>query len=160
METKVGENANIRSPSTIYPDSRIGNNFTTGHFVLIRERCTIGNNVSIGSYTELSHNVVIADDVRIHSRCFIPEGTVIERGAWLGPCVCITNDKHPGPAREPGAPKILNTVIIEHHAVIGANVTILPGVVIGHRALVGAGAVVTKNVPPYATVVGNPARML
>lgn len=160
METRVGENATIRSPSVIYPDSIIGDNFTTGHFVLIREHCTIGNNVSIGSYTELSHDVIIGDNVRIHSRCFIPEGTHIEHDAWVGPCVCFTNDKYPGSVLHPDVPKQRNAPIVEYHATIGANVTVLPGVRIGHYSLVGAGAVVTKDVPPYATVVGNPARVI
>lgn len=157
IATSVGDGANIREPTVIYPDSVIGKNFTTGHFVLIREHCTIGDNVSIGSFTELSHDVVIGHNVRIHSHCFIPEGTFIMDNAWIGPGVRITNDKYPGPS---STEKHRVGVTVEHDAVIGANATLLPGIVIGHHALVGAGAVVTKSVKPYTIVVGNPAKKL
>ncbi len=155
----IGDDCVIRSHSVIYGGSVIGDNFTTGHFVLIRQNCTIGDNVSIGSYTELSHDVIIGHRVRIHSHCFIPEGTHIMDDAWIGPRVCFTNDKYPGKSI-PSSEKELQPVIVEHDAVIGANATILPGVTIGHHSLVGAGAVVTKDVKPFDTVVGNPARSI
>ncbi len=150
-------NSLIRSGTVIYDKCRIGDHFVTGHYVLIREQCVIGDNVSIGSYTELSHHVTIGDNVRIHSMCFIPEGTVIGNGAWIGPKVCFTNDKFPGPS---STEKHRQGVVVEHDAVIGANVTILPGVCIGHHAFIGAGSVVTKNVPSGVIVAGNPARIL
>lgn len=155
----IGNGANLRVPHIIYGEgTTIGKNFATGHYVLIREHCTIGDDVSVGSFTELSHDVIIGNGVRIHSHCFIPEHTHIMDRAWIGPRVCFTNDKCPGVPNV--YEKELHPVVVEHDAVVGANATILPGVRIGHHSLVGAGAVVTKDVKPFATVVGNPARSI
>lgn len=151
----IGLYSVIRSRTTIYDGCNIGKHFMTGHSVLIRENCEIGDNVSIGTHTEIGPDVIIGNDVRIHSNCFIPELTVIEDGAWIGPCVCICNDRYPGNC---GSPKYLEGVTIQTKATIGANVTILPGVVVGYSSVVGAGSVVTKNVPHGITVYGNPAR--
>lgn len=149
----------IRDPSVIYwEDVEIGANFTTGHFVLIREGCTIGDNVSIGSFCDIEDHVTICDNVRIHSRVFMPAGTTIEDGAWIGPGVIFCNDKYPGPSCM--GEKHRQCVVVEKDAVIGAGAVLLPGVTIGREALVGAGAVVTRDVEPGVIVVGNPARVL
>ena len=97
---------------------------------------------------------MIGHDVRIHSRCFLPRHTVIGAGAWIGPNVIFCNDKYPNTNGERVG------VIVEPGAVIGAGAVILPGVTIGQGAFVGAGAVVTRDVAPGVTVVGNPARVL
>lgn len=147
----------IRSHSIIYDGNEIGENFTTGHAVLVRDNNKIGNNVSIGSHTVVEHHVTIGSNVRIHSQAFIPEYTVIEDCVWIGPRVCITNAKYPNNSNTKNK---LMGVTIREGAVIGANATILPGVEIGRNALVGAGSVVAKDVPEEAVVVGNPARII
>ena len=87
----------------------------------------------------------------------MPEYTIIEDGAWLGPNVVITNAKYP---LSPDVKESLEGPIIKKGAMVGVNATILPGVVIGTYALVGAGSVVTKDVPDRAVVVGNPAKVI
>lgn len=154
-ETAIGPGATIRSHTVIYAGNRIGAGFATGHHVLLREANTIGDNVSVGSLSVVEHHVTIGDGVRIHSQCFIPEYTVLEPEAWIGPRVTVTNAPFP---RCPDVASCLRGVHIGRAARVGANVTILPGVRIGARALVGAGAVVTRDVEPGAVVVGNPAR--
>jgi acetyltransferase-like isoleucine patch superfamily enzyme len=124
--------------------------YSTGHFVLIRENCVIGDNVNIGSFTEISHSVIIEDNVRIHSHCFISEYTYISEGAWLGPRVTICNDRYPN--RCDRNEKKIERVLIGKNVVIGANVTILPGVVIGSNSIIGAGTVLTKAVPSNTTI--------
>ena len=99
----------------------------------------------------------IGNNVRIHSQVFVPEYSVLEDNAWLGPNVVLTNAKYPF---SPGAKENLKGPIIREGAIIGANSTILPGVVIGQNALVGAGSVVTRDVPGNGVVVGNPARLI
>jgi UDP-2-acetamido-3-amino-2,3-dideoxy-glucuronate N-acetyltransferase len=111
----------------------------------IGENCTIHSHVWIGDKVEIGNNV------KIQAFAFIPNGVSINDDAFIGPHVCFTNDK------VPPSDMVIPT-IVEKGARIGANATILPGVLIGSGALVGAGAVVTKNVRPNATVIGNPAR--
>jgi acetyltransferase-like isoleucine patch superfamily enzyme len=153
--TIIGPGATIRSHTVIYAGNTIGANFATGHHVLLREANTIGDDVSIGSLSVVEHHVTIGDGVRIHSQCFVPEFSVLEPGAWLGPRVTLTNAPFP---RCPDVSRCLAGVTVGRDARVGANVTILPGVHIGERALIGAGAVVTKNVAPGVVVTGVPAR--
>jgi acetyltransferase-like isoleucine patch superfamily enzyme len=150
----IGPRATIRSHTTIYAGNQIGADFQSGHHVLIRENNTIGDNVSIGTGTVIEHHVTIAEKVRIHSQAFIPEYTTIERGAWIGPNVVITNARYPN---TPSTKHELCGAYLEEGCMIGANSTLLPGVRIGKHALIGAGSVVTKDVPAGAVVVGNPA---
>tara|TARA_B100001778_G_C18491535_1_gene585303 strand:+ start:193 stop:801 length:609 start_codon:yes stop_codon:yes gene_type:complete len=155
--TVIGDNCFIRSGSTIYPGNSIGNNFITGNKVNIRENNIIGDNVSIGTLSIIEHSTRIGNNVRIHSGAFIPEYTTIENEAWIGPRVVITNSKYP--ARKDSKDN-LSGVHIARGAVIGANVTILPGLRIGRNALIGAGSVITKDIPDNMVYVGNPARPL
>lgn len=154
-KTVFGDGATIRSHTVIYAGNTIGDRFATGHHVLLREANVIGDNVSIGSSSVIEHHVTIGDGVRIHSQCFIPEYSVLEPGAWIGPRVTLTNAPFP---RCPDVSRCLVGVTVGRDARVGANVTILPGVRIGERALIGAGAVVTKDVPPGTVVVGAAAR--
>ena len=151
----LGAGCVIRSHTVIYAGNRIGDGLQTGHHVVIRESNTIGHRVSIGTHSIVEHDVTIGDGVRLHSRVFVPEYTTLEDGCWLGPGVMITNARYP---LSRGVKDRLVGAHIEQGALIGANATLLPGVRIGARALVGASAVVTKDVPPGAVVVGNPAR--
>lgn len=155
--TVIGAGSTLRSHTVVYAGSTIGARFQTGHHVLVRENNTIGDDVSIGSLSVVEHTVRIGDKVRIHSQNFIPELTVLEEGAWIGPRVTVTN--HPFPEC-PEPPRCMVGVHIGAHARVGANVTLLPGVRIGERALIGAGAVVTRDVPAGAVVVGNPAHII
>lgn len=155
--TRIGENAIIRSHTVIYAGNIIGDDFQTGHGVLVREENHIGNGVSIGSHTVIEHNVVIEDGVRIHSQVFIPEFTILKEQCWVGPNVVFTNARYP---LSHGVKKSLKGPIIGSHAIIGANATLLPGIVVGSGALIGAGSVVVGDVSDGAVVVGNPAKTI
>lgn len=157
LETRIGARAVIRSHSVIYAGNVIGDDFQTGHGVLIREQNEIGNHVSVGSHTIVEHHVKIADHVRLHSNVFVPEFSILEEGCWLGPNVVVTNARYP---QSRTVKENLRGAHIKRGAKIGANATLLPGVVIGENALVGAGAVVTHDVPDGAVVAGNPARII
>ena len=148
---------NIRSGTVIYRGSVIGEKLTTGHNVLIRENCTIGDNVSIGTNSVCEHTVWIGKNVRIHTGVFLPEYTVIEENAWIGPCSVFTNAKYPN---QPDTKQKLQGCRVMRGAIIGANVTVLPGTIIGENALIGAGSVVTSDVPKNSKYAGNPAREL
>jgi acetyltransferase-like isoleucine patch superfamily enzyme len=157
VPTTIGAGAVIRSHTVIYAGNVIGDGFQTGHGALLREDNTIGHNVSIGSHSIIEHHVRIGDGARVHSNTFIPEYSVLEEKAWVGPCVTVTNARYP---QSPSAKHNLEGVHIGRNARIGAGAVLLPGVCIGAGALVGAGAVVTKDVPPGAVVAGNPARVI
>lgn len=157
LETVIGNDSVIRSHVVVYAGNRIGSHFHAGHKANIRESNVIGDHVSVGTLSVVEHHVTIEDDVRIHSQVFVPEYTRLERGAWLGPNVVLTNARYP---RSPNVKADLRGPTIRPYAKVGANATLLPGVEIGEHALVGAGAVVTKDVGARAVVAGNPARWI
>jgi acetyltransferase-like isoleucine patch superfamily enzyme len=157
LTTTIGPRTVIRSHTVIYAGNRIGKHFQAGNKVNIRELNQIGDHVSIGTLTVVEHHVEIGNQVRIHSQAFIPEFSVIEEGAWIGPNVVLTNAKYP---LSPGVKENLKGPRIKKGAKIGANATLLPGVVIGENAIVGAGSVVLGDVPAGAVVAGNPAKVI
>jgi len=118
--------------------------------------CRIGNNCNIGTLVEIRKGVIIGDDCKIQAFTFIPEGISIGNRVFIGPHVCFTNDKYP---RVVGKWDELKT-IVEDDASLGAGSIICPGVTVGKGAMVGAGSVVTKDVPAFTLVVGNPARIV
>lgn len=154
---ELGPDAVLRSHTVIYRGVTAGHRFSTGHGVLIRELCAIGSDVSIGTHSVVEHHVVMGDRVRLHSQCFVPEMSVLEDDAWLGPGVRVTNARYPN---RPDTKERLEGVRIEQGAVVGAAAVLLPGVTIGAGALIGAGAVVTRDVRPGTRIVGNPGRIL
>ncbi len=157
LETRIGDQAVIRSHTIIYAGNTVGQRFQTGHAVMIRELNTIGDDVSVGTHTIIEHHVQIAHRVRVHSNAFIPEYSILEEGAWVGPGVVFTNAQYP---LSPDAKANLKGPRLLAGAKVGAHATLLPGVVIGRHALVGAGSVVVRDVADYQVVVGNPARVI
>ncbi|HIH72545.1 MAG: UDP-2-acetamido-3-amino-2,3-dideoxy-glucuronate N-acetyltransferase [Pyrococcus sp.] len=119
-------------------------------------KCKIGKNCKIDAFVYIEEGVEIGNNVKIRAFTFIPSGVTIEDDVFIGPGVIFTNDKYP---KVRGKWKLLKTRV-KKGASIGAGSVIGPGVTIGKYALVGAGSVVTKDVPDYAVVVGNPARVV
>lgn len=155
--TVIGAGAVIRSHTVIYEGVRAADGLQCGHRVMIREMTRLGENVSIGTGSVVEHHVTIGDRVRLHSNVFVPEYSTLCHDCWLGPNVVLTNARYP---RSPGVKDALEGPTVNPGAKIGANATVLPGVTLGCNCLVGAGAVVTRDVPDGAVVVGNPARIV
>ena len=117
---------------------------------------TIGEGTKIAKFVEIGGSK-IGKSCKIEPFAFIPPGSVIEDYVFIGPHVCLTNDKYPNLLQ---ADWKESPVRIRYGARIGAGSVILPGVTVGREAIVGAGSVVTKNVPAKAKVYGNPARIV
>ncbi|MFW6320590.1 MAG: acyltransferase [Halohasta sp.] len=148
----VGRESKIRSGAIIYPDVRIGDRFTTGHNVLVREETTIGDDVIVGTNTVIDGTTTVGSRVSMQTGVYVPSETTIGDDVFLGPHAVLTNDPYPI-RRDVG----LVGPILEDGVSVGANATILPGVAVGAGSFVAAGAVVTEDVPPETLAVGTPA---
>ena len=152
--TQIGDRAVIRWGSVIYASVKMGSGFQTGHYVIVREENEIGDDVKIWNLSVVDYGCKIGNRVKIHNHVYVCQGAVLEDDVFLAPGTRLANDRYP-----PGRQVVdWECPVIKKGAQIGMNVTILPGVVIGEGAMVGAGSVVTKNVPAYAIVYGNPAQ--
>ncbi|RLF28415.1 MAG: N-acetyltransferase [Thermoplasmata archaeon] len=150
--------------TNIIKDCRIGKN------TIVREpvnlyKCEIGENCRIGGFVYIEEGVKIGKNCKIRPFTFIPTGVTIEDGVFIGPGVIFTNDKYPRAINLDGTLKRdenwqLVKTLIKKGASIGAGATIMCGITIGEYAVVGAGAMVTKDVPSRAIVIGNPARII
>lgn len=135
---------------------QIGKGTKIWHFCHIMPNCTIGENCNIGQNVVISPEVILGNNVKVQNNVSIYTGVVCEDDVFLGPSMVFTNVINPRSAinRKNQYAK----TIVKKGATIGANATIVCGHDIGAYAFIGAGAVVTKNVPNYALVMGNPAR--
>lgn len=143
--------------SSFVATKKIGNGTTIWAFCNILKNAQIGENCNICDHTFIENDVVLGNNVTVKCGVQLWDGIRIEDGVFIGPNATFSNDKFP---RSKKYPKKFLMTIIKKNASIGANATILPGLIIGESAMVGAGAVVTKNVPENAIVVGNPATIV
>ncbi len=142
-------------PLSDVQSKNIGDGTSIWQYVVILSGSVIGTACNICSHCFIENDVVIGDRVTIKNGVQIWDGLRIEDDVFIGPNVTFTNDAYP---RSKEDFELLLTTV-QKGATIGANATILPGLTIGSRAMVGAGAVVTKDVPPNAVVMGNPAKI-
>jgi UDP-2-acetamido-3-amino-2,3-dideoxy-glucuronate N-acetyltransferase len=148
----------VHPTSVVDEPCEIGAGTKIWHFSHVQSNAKIGRNCSLGQNVNVGNNVVIGDQVKIQNNVSIYEGVTLEDYVFCGPSMVFTNVKDPRskyPQR--GSQHYLRTLVREG-ASIGANATIVCGNTIGRHAFIGAGAVVTKDVPDYAVMVGVPAR--
>jgi len=134
----------------------IGEGTKIWHFSHIMSNCKIGERCNIGQNVVISPEVVLGKNVKVQNNVSIYTGVICEDDVFLGPSMVFTNVTNPRSAvnRKSQYAK----TVVKKGASIGANATIVCGHDIGHFAFIGAGAVVTKNIPDYALVIGNPAK--
>ena len=144
--------------SAIVEDAEIGEGTKIWHFVHVRKGAKIGKNCNIGKGVYIDTNVEVGDNCKIQNFATVYQGVTIGNDVFVGPHVCFTNDIYPRAAIW-NEDKIVET-LVKDGASISANATIIAGITIGKYAMIGAGAVVTKDVPDFALVVGNPAKVV
>lgn len=137
-------------------DAKIGDNTKIWHFAQVREGAVLGSNCIVGKGAYVGAGVKIGAGSKIQNFATIYQGVTIEDDVFIGPHVVFTNDRFPRAFSKEW--KVIPTVV-RRRASIGANATIICGITIGKYSMVGAGSVVTRDVPPHALVVGNPARI-
>ncbi|SHL53970.1 acyltransferase [Hymenobacter psychrotolerans] len=141
--------------SALVETKTIGSGTTIWAFVHILPDVTVGSNCNICDFCFIESGVSIGNNVTLKSGIYLWKGVVIEDNVFLGPNVVFTNDLRP---RSKQYDTELASTLIGYGASLGANSTILAGVKIGRFAMTGIGSVVTRSVPAYALVYGNPAR--
>ncbi|MEO6156520.1 MAG: acyltransferase [Ilumatobacteraceae bacterium] len=132
--------------------------------VQVRSGAEIGRNCVFGHHAFVDVGVIVGNNVKVQNGASLHEGVVVEDGVFVGPHVVFTNDRVPRAINPDGTPKTaadwhLGSTLVHRGASIGAGAVVVTGVTIGSWAMVGAGAVVTRDVPDFALVLGSPARL-
>ncbi len=137
---------------------QVGNDVKIWHFSHLMPGCKIGDGCNIGQNVFIASNVVLGRNVKVQNNVSLYEGVICEDDVFIGPSAVFTNVINPRSAVN--RKREYKKTLIKRGATIGANATIVCGNEIGEYAFIGAGSVVTKDIAPYALVVGNPAKQL
>ena len=148
----------------IAPDVKLGKGVRIYSFTNLYG-CQIGDDVKIGTFVEIQKGATIGNRCKISSHTFICEGVTLEDEVFVGHNVTFINDQYPRATTADGQLQTESDwrcvpTLVKKGASIGSGATLLCGITVGEFAVVGAGSVVTKDVPPYSVVVGNPAKVL
>ena len=159
MSIYIHPSADVSEQASIGEGTRIWQLVQIREGVRVGQECIIGRGVYLDTHVELGNRVKVQNHVSIY------EGVTIEDGVFVGPHVVFTNDKLPRAVNPDGSLKSatdweISRTVVREGASLGANVTVVCGITVGRWAMVGSGAVVTKDVPDYGLVVGNPARLI
>ena len=153
-------------PSALVEEGAIiGNGTRVWHLVQVRAGAKIGEDCIIGRGVFVDSGVVIGNRVKVQNYVSIYHGVTIEDGVFVGPHAVFTNDKLPRAITPDGQIKsaddwVVSPTVVRYGASIGANSVLVCGITVGRWAMIGAGSVVTKDVPDYGLVVGNPATLI
>jgi UDP-2-acetamido-3-amino-2,3-dideoxy-glucuronate N-acetyltransferase len=157
--------ARIHPTAEVAPSAEIGHGTRIWNQAQVREGAHVGPDCVIGKNVYVDAGVVIGARVKVENNASLFQGATIEDGAFIGPHVCITNDRLPRAINRDGTPKTesdweVSPTTVRAGASVGAGSTLLPGLTIGRWAMIGAGSVVTADVADLELVVGNPARRM
>ena len=147
----------VHESSYIDDGAQIGQGTKIWHFCHVMPQARIGQNCNIGQNVFIAADVVIGNNVKIQNNVSLYTGVIVEDDVFLGPSMVLTNVINP--RSHVARRDEYQSTLIKRGASIGANATIVCGVTLGQYSFVGAGSVVTQNVPDYALVYGNPARV-
>ena len=150
----------IHESSFIDEKVDIGDGTKIWHFSHIQNGSVIGKNCTIGQNVNIGNNVKIGNKVKIQNNVSIYEGVELEDYVFCGPSMVFTNIKLPRSEFPQKGPKYYSKTLVKKSASIGANATIICGITIGEYAMIGSGSVVTRDVPPYSLIIGNPGKIV
>ncbi len=150
----------VHESSYIDENVMIGIDTKIWHFSHVQSGSKIGRNCTIGQNVNVGNNVVIGNYVKIQNNVSVYEGVEIEDYVFCGPSMVFTNIKRPRSEFPQRGSEHYSKTLIKRSASIGANATIVCGVTIGEYSMIGSGSVITKDIPPYSLVVGNPGRII
>ena len=154
------ENYFVHESSVIDDDVSIGEGTKIWHYSHIQSGAEIGANCALGQNVNVGNNVKIGNHVKIQNNVSVYEGVELGDYVFCGPSMVFTNVKIPRSEFPQRGSEYYQKTLVKKSASIGANATIVCGVTIGEYAMIGSGAVVTKDVPAFALIVGNPGRIV
>jgi len=155
---ELGEGTIVSTGAVVFAGTRIGARSVIGDQSCVRERCELGEDVVVGRGSLVENDTTIGARTKIQADAYVTAYSTLEEDVFIAPCVVTTNDNFMG--RTEKRHELRKGPTIRRGARIGGAAVLLPGIEVGEEAFVGAGAVVTKDVPPKAVVVGNPARQI
>jgi acetyltransferase-like isoleucine patch superfamily enzyme len=154
----VGEESAILALAVVFAGTRLGARVVVGDQACVRERCELGDEVVVGRGSLVENDTTIGARTRIQANAYVTAYSTLEEDVFVAPGVTTTNDNFMG--RTEKRLDAMRGPTIRRGARIGGGAVLLPGIEIGEEAFVGAGAVVLRDVPPRAVVVGNPAQQI
>jgi len=155
---ELGAGTIVSTGAVVFAGTTIGERVIVGDQACVRERCAIGDDVVIGRGSLVENDTSVGALTKIQANAYITAYSLLEDNVFIAPCVVTTNDNFMG--RTEKRHELVKGPTIRRGARIGGGCVLLPGIEIGEEAFVGAGAVVIRDVPPRALVVGNPARQI
>jgi acetyltransferase-like isoleucine patch superfamily enzyme len=154
----IGAGTRILAGAVVFAGSRLGRGVIVGDQACVRERCELGDDVVVGRGSLVENDTTVGARTRIQANAYVTAYSQVEEDVFIAPCVVTTNDNFMG--RTERRLEVMRGPTIRRGARIGGGAVLLPGIEVGEEAFVGAGAVVLRDVPPRAVVVGNPARQI
>jgi acetyltransferase-like isoleucine patch superfamily enzyme len=156
--SEIGAGTIVSTAAVVFAGTRIGARAIVGDQACIRERCVVGDDVVVGRGSLVENDTTIGALTKIQAHAYITAYSTLEDNVFIAPCVVTTNDNFMG--RTERRHELVKGPTIRRGARVGGAAILCPGIEIGEEAFVGAGAVVVRDVPPRAVVVGNPARQI
>ncbi len=155
---EIGDGTIVSTGAIVFAGTKVGARVILGDQSCVRERVVVGDDVVLGRGSLIENDTTVGARTKIQAGAYITAYSELEDDVFIAPCVITTNDNFMG--RTERRHELIKGPTIRRGARIGGGAILCPAVEVGEEAFVGAGAVVTKDVPPKALVVGNPARVL
>jgi len=155
---ELGPGTIVSTGAVVFAGTTVGERVIVGDQACVRERCRIGDDVVIGRGSLVENDTSVGALTKIQAHAYITAYSVLEDNVFIAPCVITTNDNYMG--RTEKRHDLVKGPTIHRGARVGGGSVLLPGIEIGEEAFIGAGAVVLRDVPPRAVMVGSPARQI